>query len=318
MSLPGKAAEALRILGSRSSWHVTDLPPQIDETVLRVLDARGSIECCTWECREKNPRPLEDPSANPDDYVIARREPVRWFSPQADQGKVANVGEDQWSCLLDASRYPPELSPELRLTLAGKAALAELKLGEPQRAAVPAKDKGEGRMKREVAEPLIGEHLMGRPHDTAQQVAGAVGCSVGVVAESSAWKLNQKRLRIARQQGIDPKAVKLDEKAISAAGGDRMTQLHHHRQQTDATIDELDEQQRELFHRVAEYQKGHPDATDEQVASAVGCTAGDVERRQAELDRLATEQAKSEKEDIDVEDPATKRGKRRKWVEKQV
>ena len=36
------------------------------------------------------------------------------------------------------------------------------------------------------------------------------------------------------------------------------------------------------------------------------------------LDRLTAEQAESEQEDIDVEDPDAKRGKRHKWVRKQV
>lgn len=180
------------------------------------------------------------------------------------------------------------------------------------------KGKPKGRKKRKVAEPLIAQHLMKRPHDTTQEVKDAVGCSVGVVAESPAWKLNQQRLKIAKQQDVDPKAIKLDEKAINAAGGDRMTQLHDHRRQDDAMVDELDQRGRELSQRIGEYQKDHPDATPQEVASALSCTAGDVECRQTMLSKLAAEQAEDGKEDIDVEDPDAKRGKRRKWVEKQV
>ena len=40
------------------------------------------------------------------------------------------------------------------------------------------------RMKREVAEPMVLGHLGRRPHDTAEDVAEAVGCSTGVVKES--------------------------------------------------------------------------------------------------------------------------------------
>jgi hypothetical protein len=67
--------------------------------------------------------------------------------------------------------------------------------------------KPKSRMKREVAEPLIAKHLKQRPHDTAQQVAAAVECSVGVVAESKAWKLNQERLKYSKQDGVDPKSA---------------------------------------------------------------------------------------------------------------
>ncbi len=174
------------------------------------------------------------------------------------------------------------------------------------------------RMKRQVAEPLIGEYLMQRPHDTAGEVAKKVGCSVGVVAESSAWKLNQQRLKIAKQQGIDPKAVKLDERAVNAVGGGKIRQLHDSRQQADGIVDEIDQREQELFRQIGEYQNDHPAETPEQVARALGCKAGDVESQQATLNRLISEQAEDQKEDIAVDDPNTKRGTRQKWVRKQV
>lgn len=180
--------------------------------------------------------------------------------------------------------------------------------------AKPGSRPSKGRLKREVAEPLIGQHLSQRPHDTAAQVAEAVGCSVGVVAESTAWKLNQRRLELARQQGCDPQAIRLDEKTVSAAGGSQRRQLHDHRQRAEDLVDALDAREQELFRRIGEYQGEHPNATPEEVASALGCTAGDVERRQAVLNQLVSEQADDQREDVDVDDPHTKRGARRKWV----
>ncbi|MBI5865873.1 MAG: hypothetical protein HZB38_15500 [Planctomycetes bacterium] len=176
----------------------------------------------------------------------------------------------------------------------------------------PAKE----RMKREVAEPLIAQHLMQRPHDTAAQVAEKVGCSVGVVAESEAWKRNQTRLDGARKLGVDPKAVDLGYRQ----GGEWKdgTELIPDERSADPA-DMAAEREEELFRRIGEYEKDHPDATPEQVARALrdfGCTAGDVERRQAVLNRLIAQQSDDHQEDVDVEDPDTKSGKRRKWVPK--
>lgn len=182
----------------------------------------------------------------------------------------------------------------------------------------PLKDKPRRRMKREVAEPLIADYLQRRPHDTAEEVATTVGCSVGVVAESPVWELNQCRLKTAKSQGVDPKAIKLTEEAVNAAGGSKMTQLHDARQRSQRTDAEIDEQQKELYRRIGDFENDHPGATPEQVASALGCTAGEVERRQATLERLEAEQAESEREDKDEEDPIAKRGTRRKWVDKKV
>ena len=169
-----------------------------------------------------------------------------------------------------------------------------------------------------MAEPLIVEHLVRRPHDTAKQVSEEVGCSTGVVAESKAWKLNRKRLRVSKLAGTDPKAVKLDERAVNAVGGSRMRQLHDYRRQADGIVDEADQREQELFKRIGEYLNDHPAATPEQVALAVGCTAGDVESRQATLNRLVSEQVGDQQEDIAADDPNTKCGTRQKWVRKQV
>ncbi|UCE61591.1 MAG: hypothetical protein JSU63_07540 [Phycisphaerales bacterium] len=190
--------------------------------------------------------------------------------------------------------------------------------GEAESQTLEHQGSSKKRIKREVAHPLIATHLMKRPHDTAKEVARAVSCSIGVVSESPAWKMNRRRLQDAKRQGIDPTAVKLDEKTVNAVGGSRMTQLHDHRQQADKTDAELDRRDKELFARIGEFEKSHPQATTQQIAAGVGCTAGDVERRQATLNQLAAEQNQDHQEDIDVEDPLAKRGLRRKWGNKQV
>ena len=178
--------------------------------------------------------------------------------------------------------------------------------------------KQRSRVKREVAERHILDHLIRRPYDTAEEVAKAVGCSVGVVAESPAWKANQDRLKTAKKQGVDPKAVKLDLKAVNVAGGTRSSQKHRADEEREARDAEIDEREKELYKQIRDYQEEYPDATPEQVAKALGCTAGDVERRQAALNSLTAQQAEEEREDKDEPDPNARRGKRRKWVGKRV
>lgn len=156
---------------------------------------------------------------------------------------------------------------------------------------------------------------MKRTHDTAADVANAVGCSVGVVAESAPWKLNQERLKDAKLQQRDPKAIPLDERAVNAAGGNPAAQLREHRRTVDARDDEIDQKEKELLHQIGEYRKGHPDEAVQTVARALGCMACDVERRDAELEQLIDAQKKSEMEDRINE---TGHGTSKEWVEKQV
>lgn len=189
---------------------------------------------------------------------------------------------------------------------------------EAIREAIQQRKPRKERMKREIAEPMIAHCLQQRPHDTAEQIAAAVGCSVGVVAGSAWWKLNQKRLRMARVSGADPKAIALDERAINAAGGSIARQSHDHRQQAATLDDEIDAREQELVRQIGEYQRAHCNATPQQIAAALGCSAGDVERRQASLSQLIAEQSDDHEEDIDVDDATANRGKRRKWHRKQV
>lgn len=180
------------------------------------------------------------------------------------------------------------------------------------------KPKRRKRIKREVAEAAILEHLMSRPHDTVEEVADAVGCSTGVVGESPAWRLNQKRLKIAKKERRDPKAIPLDIKAVTTAGGRRHTQQHVHEEAESAIDEAIDRREKDLFGQIGAYYREHREATPVEAAEEVGCTRADVERWQAEIGRLTREQAESELEDTDTEDPDAKRGKRRKWVDKQV
>ena len=122
------------------------------------------------------------------------------------------------------------------------------------------------RMKRQVAEPLIAQHLARRPHDKAAEVAQTVGCSTGVVAESKAWKLNQTRLRMAKKQGVDPVAIRLDEKTISEAGRDPTTQGHDHDIRQEVTDDLIDQQTREIDAKVGGYRQKYPDASVEEIS----------------------------------------------------
>ncbi|MCH7808549.1 MAG: hypothetical protein IIB60_04940 [Planctomycetes bacterium] len=97
-----------------------------------------------------------------------------------------------------------------------------------------------------------------------------------------------------------------------------MRQLHDYRRQADGIVDEIDQREQELFRQIGKYLNEHPAETPMQVARALGCTAGDVESRQATLNRLVSEQVGDQQEDIAADDPNTKRGTRQKWVRKQV
>jgi hypothetical protein len=178
--------------------------------------------------------------------------------------------------------------------------------------------KKPARVKREVANALILDHLKRKPHDTVAEVADAVKCSEGLVAESPAWRVTRERLKTARREGKDPKAVKLDLKAVNLAGGTKDSQVHRQREEQETRDVEVDARERELFRRIGEYQKANPTKSAHEVASALKCTAGDVERRQAMIDRLKAEQQKNAREDVNEPDLGTKRGRRRKWVRKQV
>jgi len=174
--------------------------------------------------------------------------------------------------------------------------------------------KRKPRMKRQVAFPLIAEHLCRRPNDSILEVKAAVGCSVGMVAKSPAWKANQVRLKQAMKQGKEIMALPLSD-YLTASGDDDQRQNRDHKETQAALDDALDEQERETNRKIGEYKSAHPEADDEEVASAVGCTAREVERREAVLLSLAKEQRDSQRED---DPPADDPQKPRKRVRKRV
>lgn len=179
--------------------------------------------------------------------------------------------------------------------------------------------KHKKRMKRSVANPLIAAHLCRRPHDRVADVVTEIGCSIGLVAESPAWKANQLRLLDAKNRNCDPIALPLEE-YLSAGGSSPISQRHSYRAAHESRDDELDAQEKVLFARISEFFKSNPEATDHEAAAAIGCTARDVERRQAILDRLTREQAESEREDTEHPewDEEKCKPKPQKWINKQV
>jgi hypothetical protein len=176
-------------------------------------------------------------------------------------------------------------------------------------------------MKREVAAPLILKHLLQRPHDSAKEVAVAVECSVGVVVESDAWKANQSRLRIAAQEGRDPKAVRLNLAAVNESGGGGQPQRHASREDEAARDDAIDRHEETLFGQIGEYIRQNPAASTKQIVLAVKCSAGDVERWRATVGQLAAEQDESAGEDDggkldDKAKTSRDQDKRRRWVKR--
>jgi len=185
------------------------------------------------------------------------------------------------------------------------------------------KSSSKVRVKRDVAEEQILQHLKSRPYDTAKEVAAAVGCSVGLVANSPAWRANQCRLKTAEKEGRDPKAVEIDLGTVTKAGGSHRAQMHAFREAQGAQDAEIDAREKELFRQIEEYQAKHPDAAPQEIARALGCTAGDVERRQALLEQLLAEQCESAEEEDGAERFGKRKGQpdgqnRQKWIPRKV
>ncbi len=180
-------------------------------------------------------------------------------------------------------------------------------------------EKGAGgtrpRVNRAAAEQQIMEHLIRRPHDTAADIASEIGCSKGLVVESQAWRANQRRLRVAKElkaktgRDIAPLALDLQD-FLNRAGDNPYSQLHEHRRAQEAIDDAIDRRDRELYRQIAEYERQHPNATPHEVARAVGCMAGDVERRRLQLNRLVQEQTASDREDNPAAQRTSKHHKR--------
>ncbi|MGF1633498.1 MAG: hypothetical protein ACFCVE_06570 [Phycisphaerae bacterium] len=75
-----------------------------------------------------------------------------------------------------------------------------------------------GRMTQAEAEPLVRRHLRRKPKLTAKDLAGLVGCSVGLVAKTAAWKRRSAIRRAEAARG--PKAVALSDKLLRVTAAD--------------------------------------------------------------------------------------------------
>jgi len=288
----------------------------------RLASHITSIACEAWSgCKGIADRSRTDPA-----YLYSTNASRLFFDANLPNLPSANdlmaLLELERAAALKSLRERETIPDEIQAPMGGASRSSTTNTNTKPIAAIPetpaAAPKRKPRMKREVAEPRIAEHLGRRPHDTAEEVSDEVGCSVGVVGESKWWKLNQMRLEIARSAGVDPIAIKLDEHVVNEAGAGVGKQQRDHRETAAATDDAIDARERELYARIGQYERDHKNATAEQTASAVGCTTAEVQQRQTVLDQLRAEQTDSELEDVDVLDDSTKRGSKRKWVEKRV
>ena len=141
-----------------------------------------------------------------------------------------------------------------------------------------------------VANPLIAAHLTRRPHDSAEEVRVAVGCSKPTVISSPGWRGNQQRLKEAKRSGVDPVAIPLA-KYLTTAGDSAAAQIGKAKQAVVELDEAIDSKEAALFARIAQYVGKHPEATNEEIIQQIGCTVGDVCRWEASpVGRLAAEQ----------------------------
>lgn len=102
-------------LEKRSSWRIHELPPEINEAVLRVMDDREWIECRFWYRGEGDARPHTS--------RIGCNNADGWFSPQRYPGRAHRLPD-----VISRNADDPDLASELHLTDRGKAKLAELNI----------------------------------------------------------------------------------------------------------------------------------------------------------------------------------------------
>lgn len=194
--------------------------------------------------------------------------------------------------------------------------------GEVVRVAGPSpaskSERAKSLMSREQAEQKIAAYLEKRPNDTVQQVAESVGCSVGVVSESAPWRRLMEDRKARKRSARAPTGTALDERTISSAGGNPSRQRHEWRDQAEAVDAALDARDMEILSQIDEYRQGHPDASVHDIARAVGCTAREVDQRQAQLDRLTAEQARDAEEDDGLRNSESEGASRQRRVRKRI
>ncbi len=118
----------------------------------------------------------------------------------------------------DRSYIPPRPMPDpvrmVGMTPAGLEALrahhrdAALAALEPS-TGEPVAGETKPRVKPEALEPQIANKLARDPYITAENLRKDLSCGKGTVTASKAWKLNQARLKLARERGKDPRALDL-------------------------------------------------------------------------------------------------------------
>jgi hypothetical protein len=116
--LAGQLHHYLEQLDRPVTWRLSALPTGITVEVLRLLDARGLIELRGWQ--------LDNPTTDPrrPQPLVPVPSSLGWVSPTA---KPMIYGT--WEQIVAAAAHDPRLVPEIRLTEAARAQLAESRLG---------------------------------------------------------------------------------------------------------------------------------------------------------------------------------------------
>ena len=168
LPLPKELADALRVIGSRESWRVHELPQHVTRSVLKDLFSRDLIEFWPWEPLEL-PRKRFDPSQP----VYRRMTGTRWVR----RGMWDAVGCcDPFGQSLDVGQG--ECSPEIRLTVRGRDALDAL----PSRGSKPTQTRK--RPKRTMPTPQESRAMQLKSRGfTGSQIAHDMDITVGRVSQ---------------------------------------------------------------------------------------------------------------------------------------
>ena len=155
---------------------------------------------------------------------------------------------------------------------------------------------------------------------TAAELAKKLQRAVGFVAGSFPWKLNRRRLRLAKSQSVLPTAISLNESAVNAEGAAKGSQRHDARAAEEQQVDEIEARGKAMLDRITEYSKQHPTATTKEIARACRCKPAEVAQYKksadTKLQQLISEQEADAAEDTPAPDADAKGGERQKWVKK--
>lgn len=145
----------LKTLARRPEWRISDLPSEITEDVLCVLDGNHWVVFRIWHLDDPNPQPFED--GDPSTYVPM---PVirQWFSPRWDSSMQLNMAD-----LFADHRGDSTLSPEVRITKSGQYELALQRIGGAPEAAPPKAAAGEAEIHAGVTLPANNSSTNAQP-----------------------------------------------------------------------------------------------------------------------------------------------------------